>query len=367
MKVIEVIRGLGLGGSESQLVQRLEYMSRNPALDVQTLAVINAYSGEQFFAERLEKAEVVVEDLGTSNRWTSLFLLWRRAKRFPDGAVVVVHSPWPALALKVMKASGRFPHALVEVASSTHYARPLLFLGRWLNRYADAFIAVSDDVAQAPTVAGARAVHVVHAGVDRHALRRWVESNPSAPADYRSRLGMRRSDRLLAMVGNLYHFKGQDNAIRALQSLDSDIHLVLAGDGPEGPELTSLAIRLGVRDRVHFVGREANAWRWAAVADIVVHPSRREGLPVALIEARVLGTPVIATDVGGISAVLRTDRSSIVVPEGDGVAFASALRARLRDAVPIELAFARRAAVANEWDVARFVREFYEKLREVEI
>lgn len=356
--VVEVIRGLGLGGSESQLVQRVEYVERHPETGVRTLAVVNAYSGETFFDERLRQAGVNVDDIHTRGRWTSLLRVWRRAGELPPEAVVIVHSPWPAVALKLRKMFGVMPQPLIEVASSTAYARPMLWAGALLNRYADAFIAVSDDVAAAPTTRGARRVEVIHAGVDRESMRSWVESNPRAAIDYRARLGLLPHDRLVAMIGNLYSFKGQDSAVRAIAGLPG-VHLVLAGDGPERGRLGELARESAVGDRIHLVGREPDAWRWAAVADVVVHSSRLEGLPIALVEARVLGTPAVGTDVGGIAAVLDSDPRSRVVPSEDPDALVAALAATLDAAPAIDVAFPERAAHTNEWDVARYVEDFY--------
>lgn len=355
--VVEIVRGLGLGGTESLLAARLGYEHRNGT--ARTTRVVNTHSDDAYFAPTIAESGVELDDLGTSSRWVSAARLWRLASRLPASEPVVVHSPWPAAVLKLRRALGLSVPRIIEVAHSTRYARASMVLGRLLNRHADLCIAVSDEVAAAPTTAGFRRTVVVRAGVDREEMRRWVVSDGDAPRDFRRELGLGDDVRLVVSVGNLFADKRHSLLLRTVPLLPDDAHVAIVGDGPEMTALAEEARSLGVADRVHLLGRRHQGWRWMAVADLVAHPSAREGLPIALTEARALGVPVVAFDVGGVAAVLDGADGASVLDAGSPGNFPSAVADALRSAPRAARAFADRASVASYWDVSRFSEEFY--------
>lgn len=112
----------------------------------------------------------------------------------------------------------------------------------------------------------------------------------------------------LISVGNLVENKGHHIAIEALIHLPN-FHLVIVGDGPERHTLEALSSRLGLNSRVAFAGAIAqkDLTFYYSAADILVLPSSREGWPNVLLESMACGTPVVATDVGGIAEIVTTD------------------------------------------------------------
>ena len=122
----------------------------------------------------------------------------------------------------------------------------------------------------------------------------------------RNRLGVSpERERLIVSIGSLIRLKGHHLLIEALaHDALGHMHLVVVGEGPERAQLERLSQHLGVSSRVHLVGMQADPLPWIAAADVLVHPSEYEGLPLALLEARSLGVPIIATDVGGIPEAL---------------------------------------------------------------
>jgi glycosyltransferase involved in cell wall biosynthesis len=109
-------------------------------------------------------------------------------------------------------------------------------------------------------------------------------------------------------VGRLDHAKGFDRLIEAFPALlvrRPQAILWLVGDGPESNALRSLAHTLGIADRVRFVGMQRNPYVWMKHADLLVLPSRREGLPNSLLEATALGCPTVALNhPGGTGEIL---------------------------------------------------------------
>jgi teichuronic acid biosynthesis glycosyltransferase TuaC len=141
-------------------------------------------------------------------------------------------------------------------------------------------------------------------------------------------------------VGNLVPAKGFDlliDAFRALleSSTDKTMTLYVAGDGPQRAALEASAARASLGGRVRFVGavqHERLVW-WYNAADVFCLASSREGHPNVVMEALACGTPVVATRVGGIPEVLRTDRVGL-----------------LSEREPRELAAALARALTRSWD-----------------
>lgn len=109
----------------------------------------------------------------------------------------------------------------------------------------------------------------------------------------------------LISVGNLVENKGHHIAIELIAQMPN-FRLAIIGGGPEREALEQLAQRQGVAQRVEFVGRIAQERlpTYYSAADILVLASSREGWPNVLLEAMACGTPVLATNVGGIPEVI---------------------------------------------------------------
>jgi glycosyltransferase involved in cell wall biosynthesis len=136
----------------------------------------------------------------------------------------------------------------------------------------------------------------------------------------------------IAIVGRLDSVKGHDVAIEALSAQDVplDVHLQIIGAGPEEAALRALADCRGVANRVHFLGFRRNVYEFIAHCDVLLMPSLHEGLPYTLLEGMALGTAIVASRVGGLIEVIEQGVNGFLVPAGDPVALASAIR-KLRD------------------------------------
>jgi teichuronic acid biosynthesis glycosyltransferase TuaC len=124
----------------------------------------------------------------------------------------------------------------------------------------------------------------------------------------------------LLSVGHLIPRKGHDLAINALAHLP-DKNLVIVGDGPEHANLKGLARRLGVADRVRFLGQIAHDKLpdLYTAADLGLLMSTEEGWANVLLESMACGTPIIATDAGGTSEVVTTPVVGELVHDRDPI------------------------------------------------
>jgi glycosyltransferase involved in cell wall biosynthesis/peptidoglycan/xylan/chitin deacetylase (PgdA/CDA1 family) len=133
----------------------------------------------------------------------------------------------------------------------------------------------------------------------------------------------------LVCVARQDRAKGIDILIRAVALVAREhpsVGLTLVGTGDELAANRALAVRLGVAERTTFAGLIPYAAPYLRAADIVILPSRREGLPVVALEALTLERPVIASSVGGTPSVVIDGETGWLVPPEDADALAAAIR-----------------------------------------
>lgn len=206
----------------------------------------------------------------------------------------------------------------------TQYARLNRWMG-WLSAFtakqADHILVVSDELRTILTkkfAVSTEKITVRSCGIDLQRFR-------PVPRDLaRDRLGLSRQASIVLSVGELIPRKGFEvlmSAIARIVKHDSNLQLVVVGEGPLREQLLALAHDLAVEKVVHFVGSRPNEEMplWYSAADIFVLPSRREGTPLALLEALSCGVPVVVSRAGGMSQVIEHGKNGLLVDIADPV------------------------------------------------
>jgi glycosyltransferase involved in cell wall biosynthesis len=144
----------------------------------------------------------------------------------------------------------------------------------------------------------------------------------------------------VGIVGRLQPWKGQEIFLRAaarLAEARSDIRFMVVGgailgwEGSYPDDLRRLAADLGIADRVHFAGHQADVHPWYDALDVVVHASFDEPFGLVLVEAMALGKPLVATNLGGPLEIVEDGTSGLLVPPGDPEQLAEAVERILAD------------------------------------
>ncbi|WP_375754016.1 glycosyltransferase [Vibrio sp. HN007] len=143
--------------------------------------------------------------------------------------------------------------------------------------------------------------------------------NNHAVLDVKRKLGLTSSDVLLVSVGSLIHRKGMDTLIKAVHSLKEETrqyHLLIVGEGEERANLEALCQKLGIENRIHFVGEQSNVYQWLrGGTDIFVSGARSEAFGLVFVEAAFASVPVIAPERDGIPEVLSNNHSALLYNE----------------------------------------------------
>jgi glycosyltransferase involved in cell wall biosynthesis len=143
----------------------------------------------------------------------------------------------------------------------------------------------------------------------------------------------------------------------ALEDLP-DCVLVLAGDGPCRPDLERQARRLGIADRVWFLGHRTDIERVVQAYDVIALASVTESLPFSLLEGMAYGKPALATAVGGVPELVEDGVNGRLVPPRDVKALSEAMVDILSDVDRLgTMGRAARQRVQDEFNAERMVRD----------
>lgn len=173
----------------------------------------------------------------------------------------------------------------------------------------------------------------------------------------------------LLAVCRIKPLKGLHVALDALAQLDDRFRLTIAGDGDAGyiNALRSQAQRLGLADRVTFLGRvpHGEVGSLYARAGMFVMPSLTEAFGITLIEAMTYGVPIVASKVGGIPDVVEQGQSAHLVPSGDPTALADAIRSLAGNSERREALVRAGLRRAKDFDKTRIVRQLVDEYKDL--
>ena len=233
---------------------------------------------------------------------------------------------------------------------------------RVLRRYA-AVIAVSEEVKQRLVRSGVAPAKIalIRNGID---LRPFEAARPSL-RDFAPE-----PDALLVgWIGRLSPEKGPDLFVRAAAQMHAELpgaRFILVGEGPQRPELERLIGDLGLPEIVQLAGRRSDMPAVYASFDLMISSSRREGLPMAILEGMASRLPWVATSVGDVPTLVQDGHTGLLAAPEDVPGLAtSAARLLKSTAERLRMGAAAQDLVEREHSAARMSAEYLTVYRSV--
>ena len=309
-----IITSMPVGGAETLLVNLMRRMDRRVVRPELTCLKEPGPLAEQV------QSEIPVHANLLASKW-DLRVLWRliRLLRRRQIDVVVTVGAGDKMFWGRLAAHLAGVPVITSALHSTGWPDGVGKLNRCLTPITDAFIAVADahgkflqEFEQFPP----SKVRVIRNGVD---CQRFVP-DPEARQSVRAELGLSGDTPVVGIVAALRPEKNHEMFLEVASKVgqrSGDAHWLIVGDGPKRGELETLATRLGIADRVHFLGTRTDTERILAALDLFALCSLNEASPVSILEALACGVPVVATDVGSIQESILDGTTGRLVASGD--------------------------------------------------
>lgn len=163
--------------------------------------------------------------------------------------------------------------------------------------------------------------YVPGVGIDVEALERSANLHLLS----KQKIGVPDNTIIVLSVGELNKNKNHETVIQAIAQLPNEVHYVIAGDGILKGYLQSCAEQYGVVDRVHFLGFRTDIQSIYRLADVYCHPSFREGLSVAIMEAMAAGLPIVCSAIRGNEDLIQHEKNGYLLQQSSPDSYADYL------------------------------------------
>lgn len=306
MKVAIILPMFTTGGAESMAAQLATNLDREQ-MDVEVVSIYPRQG--HVFEKKVEEAGIPVHYLDKNRNKSprTMIRLWRLlSERKPDIVHCHLYASFYALPW-VLTHRAKMVHTIhiQPDREFTPLLRAILRFGAKIHKIQPVTISrVNQEIACKLYGCGPEEYPYVNNPVETQ--RYWHEDRGRA------------EDCVYINVSRLDKRKNLSLALRAMPEVLRQIpnaRLVLVGNGDTFEELQQEAADLGIQDAVVFAGEQKHPEEFLAKADVYVMPSRKEGLPLSVLEAMACGLPVISTDVGGMADIVKDN--GVLIEDND--------------------------------------------------
>jgi glycosyltransferase involved in cell wall biosynthesis len=357
VRILQVIPTLATGGLERVATSLTIGLAETGDTVVVCTAGLNVL---QVNENALRDAHIPIERIRRPTRapWALIHSGLSIARAIRRSRPEVVHAHNPAAALSVAFARLAAGRRRLPIVTTFHG------LADGDTASAVRVLRLTSDLVVA--IGPAAAADLVDAGLPPDRLvtvLNGIRVTPTRPREEtRRRLGVEVDAELVVTVGRYSSEKNQRQLLEALALLAPSrpwLRALLVGIGPSELELRGHVARLGLESVATLVGLRDDPLDIAAAADVATLTSLREGLGLSLIEAMLVGTPVVGNRVGGIPDVISDGETGLLVEPGDADALAAALGRLLDDeALRDRLATAARRDAETRFSIAAMLEGY---------
>ncbi|GIW98989.1 MAG: glycosyl transferase [Pirellulaceae bacterium] len=334
MRIALVITELYPGGAERCLASLAEFLQRQGhQVMVLSLWDLPRTPSQRLLVERLESNAIAVRSVHWNHWWETWASLRRLERALRDFRPEIVQSFLFHANVGSAWACRRLDIPLVGGARVTQPSRLRRLLHRWATASMHRLVCVSQGVANHCRLVehiSAEKLMVIPNGID-------LPHAEGTPVDLAA-WGLPREARVLLYVGRLDPQKGIVELSQRWDELLGQLpehHVVILGTGPQEQTVQRLTKRSACGARVHLLGWVANPLDWMRSAEMLLLPTRYEGMPNVVMEAMAVGTPVVCFAVEGIAELMGEDEELVaaqIVPRGDFHRFVRAVHRLAADA-----------------------------------
>jgi len=337
-RVVLFIPSLGLGGAQRQLVCFLKHLDRNqwdPEL-------VTLEMPDKFFEPEIRALAVPITHLNSRPDFWMVAVVWRLFRHLSARPCHVLHS-WMHYAAAFGAAAGGLA-GIPTIIGSLRGQRPSRLPwsnSRWqrgidlltvpLNTFLIANSqAVREDNRRWAFIPDCKLL-TIYNGIDRDAVAVLDDVQRNK---LKAELNLPMNAPLVGIVGRLYPEKDHAAFLQAallISRVRPEARFLIVGEGRLRRWIEEEIQRLGLATRTHMLGERRDAQAIIQLLDVLVLASISEGLPNVLLEAAVVGTPVVTTAAGGAPEVVVNGETGFVVPCGDAEAIAQKVLALLDD------------------------------------
>ncbi len=246
-----------------------------------------------------------------------------------------------------------------------HYRIPLLkylhiWLERWLSRFTDGLIFVSDEDKKRGKIFGLapeKKMFVIKNGI----AAPTTVSDKHFKKNITDELGIDLKAPLVGTIARLHRQKGIPillKAARVMREAFPEVNIVIIGGGPLHRKLLKLNSKLKNEGFVRFLGERKDAHKFMSLFDVFVLSSLWEGLPYAVLEAGALGKAIVATDVVGSRELIQEGQTGVLVPPGDPDSLAYGIVRLLKDPEKAAILGANlKKKILEKYTLTRMIRQ----------
>lgn len=320
MKILHLIRGGDSGGAKTHLFNLLDELKKYA--DCQVVCLIPGI----FYEEILEK-DIKTTLFEQKNRFDLSVVKKIRELIEKDGIDILhVHGAMANFVARFLK-----PLINIPVVTTMHsdylldfdtFFKKIIFtsLNIWSLKKIDYFIAVSDTFKDMLISRGFRAngIHVVYNGMDFGKIPENITPKEEFAKKYNIKL--EENVTYIGIVARFDAVKGVDVFIegaKKLYDMNKNVRFLIAGDGPQREQLEALADSLGLTEVLYFLGFIKDIYGFFNFIDVNTLTSWCESFPYSMLEGAAMKNPMVASNVGGISSLIKDDETGYLFEAGN--------------------------------------------------